>query len=99
MLTPQGRATIRHIFDNMPEVAWGADVDSHLQQVNTYLQRAVAQAFPLPKSRPRSSVITEATWQVIRLRYGAASMPGVGGGRMASMSASVGSKRLSWWYS
>ena len=68
MLTAQGRQQVRRIFAQAPAVDWEADVDTHLQLINTYLVKSLCKEFPVQASEPRSYVLQTQTWNLVQDR-------------------------------
>ena len=66
MRSPEGKMRIRQIFAAAPRIPWSSDVDSHLLQVNEYLKKALSQAFPKPRRKPRSGIISDTTWTLVQ---------------------------------
>ena len=68
MLTPQGKARLRAIYDALPVFPWQLDVDTHLSKINAYLRSQLSRFFPAQPHQPRSPVIQPDTWQLVQDR-------------------------------
>ena len=68
MLTAQGRAKLRRIYDSMPQFPWELPADQHLKQLNDHLLQELAKAFPAQPHLPRSPVIQPSTWLLVQDR-------------------------------
>ena len=66
MMSADGRAKLRQIYDNMPPIAWDVDVDTHLRVINDHLLAELARAFPAGSAQARSPVISARTWALVR---------------------------------
>ena len=68
MRTPEGKARIQHIMACAPTVDWELDVDQHLAILNQHFRTELVSAFPRPARKPRSGIISQATWTRVQDR-------------------------------
>ena len=68
MRTQEGRQQMAQILCSLPRIPWHVDVDSHLDLINTHIQQAIAQVFPVAGARIKKPCISESTWDLLRRR-------------------------------
>ena len=64
--TDVGRARLREIYQNMPEIPWAVDVDTHVALINQHLRDGLQQHVIEHAATPRKPTISQATWQLLR---------------------------------
>ncbi|CAE7691238.1 unnamed protein product [Symbiodinium sp. CCMP2592] len=68
MLTDEGRATLDRIFAEAPPQPWDLSVHRHYANLQDYLSRSLAVAFPAVRGRCRASHFSAHTWQLRQRR-------------------------------
>ncbi|CAE7807351.1 unnamed protein product [Symbiodinium sp. CCMP2592] len=72
MLTPKGREAVEGILQHAPQIPWSANPHAHAATLVSYLQDALATAFPLQPGRRHRPYLSDSTWalhsEVARLR-------------------------------
>ena len=66
MHTPSGQEVIRGIMREAPQVDWGCNVDTHLQQLHAHFHSELARHFQDAEARPRHPAISPDTWYLLR---------------------------------
>ncbi|CAE7865484.1 unnamed protein product [Symbiodinium microadriaticum] len=66
--TQAGQQALQDIYKRMPPVPWHTDVDTHLGLIKSFLQTELGRLCPSKAAKPRSPVISSASWELIKHR-------------------------------
>ncbi|CAE7314008.1 unnamed protein product, partial [Symbiodinium sp. CCMP2456] len=68
MLTPEGRIAVAQLFATAPVCPWSANSDEHLRGLHEHLLHGARALFPGTKHGPRRPVLSDGTWQLLRVK-------------------------------
>ncbi|CAE7224339.1 unnamed protein product [Symbiodinium sp. CCMP2592] len=77
---PANKARLCRVCDRLPVIPWQTSADSHAAELVRCLHDALVEEFPMPKTAPRRSYLSQAAWtlhqQVAFLRHQCARLRG-----------------------
>ena len=66
---PENKCRLDKVFEDLPDIPWCVDVETHSHVWRQHLASKLQEAFPLPKRKPTNPFISHATWELIRERH------------------------------
>ena len=67
--TPEGQQALQTAWQTLPPVPWAVDVDTHLRYIHDHLRHVLLEQMHVG-TQPRSPIIRQNTWQLLRLQRG-----------------------------
>ena len=63
LMTMEGRAVLRQVLSTFQHPGWDVCPDQHCRAIESHLQRALDEHFPVPRTPKRASYIPDKVWQ------------------------------------